>query len=375
MVDILDIFYNSVVKEAENGKVNCYVYYNMAFSTKIDDKDFCECNIDNDDVLVPTLMIRDKEKFDALLIEYVKLAKDFYVDRDFPIELRESNFYDANNKICREKVILAMLFANATVEDFNNPCDFLRKRIDFIKNDITCINEFGYSEVLKGNVSLEIKNDIINNETPYQMVIKVTSENGDEYVFPRIKLGISDDIVYIYAIQNHGKDNPDIKNPFYKKINRVLYKIGEGFSLNEEDSDEKLKDVTSSFLVSLNMCISYLYSNGYSKIVVPSFLVERWNAKSIANLSRAKYRKFTEEETNELRSKQEDIQQNLTNKLVRTFLRLGCHYNNIDIVSFPYEVDSCLNININDNEIMCNNSLLYETYYLVSNHNRSCRKK
>ena len=374
-MDILDIFYNSVIKEAANGQINCYVYYNIAFSTSVDDKVICECNINNEDVLIPTLMIKDKEKFDFLLIEYVKLAMNFYGDRNFPEELRECNFYDANNKVCREKVILAMLFANATIEDFNNPCEFLRKRINFIKNDITCINELGYSEVLKGNVSLEIKKDIINNETPYQMVIKVMSENNDKYVFPRIKFGISDDIVYVYAIQNHNSDNPDIKNPFYKKINRILYKIGEGFSLDEDDSDEKLKDITSSFLVSLNMCISYLYSNGYSNIVVPSFLIERWNAKSIANLLKAKYKKFTEEETKNLRSMHDGIQQNLTNKLVRTFLRLGCHYNNIDVISFPYEADSCLRININDNDIICNNSLLYETYNLVINKNNTCRKK
>lgn len=374
-MDVLDIFYNSVIKEATTGRINCFVYYNVVFSTKIyNDKEY-DCKITNDGVLIPTLMIRNKDKFDALLTEYVDMALEFYDDKNFPEEILNYKSYDNDKKICKEKAILAMLFANASVEDFNNPCDFLRKRINFMKNDISCNEEFGYSDILKGNVSLEIKKDVINNETPYQMIFKVTSENGEEYVFPRIKLGISDDVVYIYAIQNHNHDNKDQDNTFYKKVNRVLYKVGEGFNENETDTDEKLKDITSSFLVSLNMCISYLYRNGYSKIVVPSFLVERWNAKGIANSLRIKYRKLGNRDIDSLMSEQEYIQFNLTNKLIRTFLRLGCHYNNIDVVSLPYEIDSCLNISINDNDIVCNNLLLYETYNLVGNNNGKSRKK
>ena len=373
-MDVLDIFYNSVIKEATTGRINCFIYYNIAFSTKIyNDKEYA-CKIINDDILIPTLMIKDKDKFDALLTEYVDMALEFYDDKNFPYEILNYKSYDNDNKICKEKAILAMLFANATIEDFNNPCEFLRKRINFMKDDISCREEFGYSDILKGDVSLEITKDVINNETPYQMIFKVISENGDEYVFPRIKLGISDGVVHIYAIQNHNNDNKDQTNSFYKKVNRVLYKVGEGFNVDEIDTDENLKDITSSFLVSLNMCISYLYRNGYSKIVVPSFLIERWNAKGMANSLRIKYRKLGNRDIDNLRGEQEHIQFNLTNKLIRTFLRLGCHYNNIDIVSLPYEIDSCLNININDNDIVCNNLLLYETYNLVG-YNKDKRYK
>ena len=69
----------------------------------------------------------------------------------------------------------------------------------------------------------------------------------------------------------------------------------------------------------------------------------------------------------EIINNQDYIQQNLTNKLIRTFLRLGCHYNNMDVLSFPFELDSCLHIGINDNEMECNNTLLYKTYNLIKN--------
>lgn len=374
-MDILDIFYNSIIKEATTGRINCFIYYNIAFSTKIYNGKEYECKIINDDILIPTLMINDKRKFDSLLIEYVNTALEFYDDKNFPSEILEYKCYDNDNKICKEKVILAMLFANATIEDFNNPCEFLRKRINFMKNDISCKEEFGYSDILKGDVSLEIKKDVINNETPYQMIFKVISENGDEYVFPRIKLGISDDVVYIYAIQNHNSDNKNQDNTFYKKINRILYKVGEGFNFAEEDSNEKLKDITSSFLVSLNICVAYLYNSSYSKIIIPSFLIERWNSKIIANLLKANYKKLSSAEVNNLKNEQEYIQNNLTNKLIRTFLRLSCHYNNIDVISLPYELDSSLHLDINDNEVKCNNLLLYETYNLVKSSNNKGYKK
>ena len=46
-MDILEIFYNSVIPEAMNGRINCLSYYNMAFSTEIvDEGKKYPCNID-----------------------------------------------------------------------------------------------------------------------------------------------------------------------------------------------------------------------------------------------------------------------------------------------------------------------------------------
>ena len=194
------------------------------------------------------------------------------------------------------------------------------------------------------------------------MIITAISNNGYEFEFPRIKFGISDDSVYIYAVQNKIGDI----NSYHKKINRILYKIGEGYVDDMEKDSENLKDITSSFLVSLNMAVGYFNNLGYRNIVVPSYLIQRWNAKSIANLLKIKYKKMNEDVANEIYANQENIQNNLTNKLIRTFLRLGCHYNNVDILSFPYEIDSCLHIGFNDNKLECNNLLLYETYMLIN---------
>lgn len=363
MVDILEIFYNNVIPEAMNGRINCLSYYNMAFSTVIVDEDKrYSCVIDDDGLLIPTLMIKNKSEFDKLLVEYVNLALKFYDESNFDMEILNNQLNNKEFGICKEKVILTLLFANATIEDFNNPIDFLKRRINFIYNDLCGSYDFGYMDMFKGDLSLNIDRDIINNETPYQMIIKIKSTNGEEFIFPKIKFGISDDTVYIYAIQNKKND----ENSFCKKINRVLYKVGEGYNdFDTFDNDENLKDITSSFLVSLNIAISYLYNNGYNNIVVPSILIERWNAKRISNLLKIKFKKLDDDNAIKLINEHDYLQQNLTNKLIRTFLRLGCHYNNIDVLSFPFELDSCLHIGINNKEMLCNNTLLYKTYKTV----------
>ncbi len=38
---------------------------------------------EENELLVPTLFINDKEKFDSLLLEYVKTAYDFYSNDNF----------------------------------------------------------------------------------------------------------------------------------------------------------------------------------------------------------------------------------------------------------------------------------------------------
>lgn len=359
-MDILDIFYRNIVPEAVDGRIDCFFYYNISFSTIVVENNRKEISkVKNNNVLNPTLFIKNKALFDSLLVEYVNLALDFYNQDILDTEIEDIN----KRKFYKVKSIITLLFANATIEDFNNPCEFLNKRINFIKNDISNSYELGYFEIFKGNVFIDIKKDIINNETPYQILIKVLSDNGDEFVFPSVKLGISDDIVYIYAIQN--KINPT--NSFSKKINRVLYKVGEGYEHDYEEDMEDLKDITASFLVALNMCVSYLQQNGYDKIVVPSFLNSRWNAKVIANERKISSKNLSEDEVNSINEEHEHLQNNLTNKLIRTFLRLGCHFNNIDVLSFPFEYDSCLHIFVNSLDVKCNNTLLYETYKLVEN--------
>ena len=59
--------------------------------------------------------------------------------------------------------------------------------------------------------------------------------------------------------------------------------------------------------------------------------------------------------------KQEDIQKNLTEKFIRTFRRIEYHFSNINIVSYPFEIDDNMYI-VNNNNYSSNNELLDEMY-------------
>ena len=312
-MNITKIFYESIVPEAMIGKINVYFFYSVAFSTKIVEKNkFYECKIDADDVLIPTLIIKDKETFDRLLCEYVTKAISFYDDSNFYEEILNYNKYDNKDMIGKEKFILMHLFSNATVEDFSDPITFLKKRIAFIDNHQNKKIDLGYSDILDANLEINILNDTINNETPSQFFIKIY-DSDSSWISPRVKFGISDDTVYIYAIQNEDIND----NSFCKKINRKLFKVGEGFI--EQDGEENLKDITASFLFALNMAINYFKSLGYEKIVVPSIMITRWNAKKIIIDRKYKVKKIDDEKRKQAEMQLDNIQSNLTNKLIRTF--------------------------------------------------------
>jgi len=365
-MNILDIFYNHIVKEAATGRINNGFFHNILFETYIEETNekVC-CSRVYEGVLVPTLTIKDKEQFDKLLLRYVELCLDFYDDSYYHLEVIDDESEFEKYGICKEKVIMSLLWSNATYEDFNDPISFLKKRIAFLESNIgETSHKFDFSPTLNGNINLSIKKDILTNETPYKIVESITNEDGMTFVFPEIKFGLDEDTIYIYAIQNKPQEN----NSYSKKLNRILYKIGEGFDAAVDNYDMyeegNLKDVTPSFLVSLNMAISHLNSLGFDKICVPSILVTRWNAKKIGLQYFVEKGKYSEEKIEQLLTEQQRIQENLTEKHLRTFLRLAHHYEGISIESYPFDNDSQLHLQI-DGPLISDNSLLSETAKLV----------
>ena len=367
-MDVIKVFYDEIVPEAMVGKINVYLDFSVAFSTKLVEEGIdYPCNINAYGTIIPILIIKNKKLFDNLLNEYVIRAMDFYDNSSFYDEVLNYKNKDGI-LVGKEKLILMQLFTNATVEDFNDPISFLKKRIAFIDNHVDKSIDLGYSETLGANLELITMKDTLNNETPSEFLIRATDSN-DIWISPRVKYGIDGDTVYIYAIQNANKNNGNLT----KRINRKLYKVGEGFI--DKGGEENPKDVTASFLVTLNMAISYFRSLGYEKIIVPSILPVRWNVKKIIFANKHKRKKITDEKFEILNSELDVIQSNLTNKLIRTFLRLTCHYNNFMVDSFPYELDSALHMYIdNEKRMICNNKLLLETNEMVSSKSNNLTK-
>lgn len=345
---VVNSFYYHIVPDASRGKILTNLgVFNICYNTLVPSEDI-EFIYEKDDIFVPTLLIKDKVKFDECLVDYVKVATEFYgID---------------------ENLVMAMLFFDATNEDFCNPINYINRKKNFILDSrLNSLKEgidFGYSEILDGNIFVNLSKDEIFYETPYVLESSLLSKNGG-YNFPSVSFGIEDNKAYIYAIQKRSVSTN--KSLYEKKVNRALFKIGEGFDIKEDNYEKydvgNLMDVTASFVVVSSMLLGILENMGINEIILPSVRIVRWNNKAVSKDSIVKYNKYDIKLNNELKSEMVRNQSNMTDKFLRTFLRLAYHFDGLDVVSYPFEVDSNLRMN-NGFDLVCNNSLLREVYEL-----------
>lgn len=364
------VFYDEIINEASTGRVDCFFMMNLLFSTYLKEENkTIEAKKDDDGrYLIPTLVIKNKESFNKLLTEYLTLARTKY---DLTKYYEALEFSDIkNHEQVINKLILTILWANATYDDFSDSEEFLRKQISFLKdNTFSEYNEptiIGYSEMLGGYVEIENISEPILNETPNSLKISlVEPETNEKYTFPLVRYGIKDGKCYIYAVQKNKKF--DIDNNFKKKVNRKLFKIGENFDTKNDTYENyregNLKDVSASFVVASNIALGLLSSKGINDIVVPSILIERWNAKEKNIIVRSGREENKEEYIEINKNEHNEIQSNLTEKLLRTFLRIVSHNNTFEVIAYPFDIDSSLHIRT-CSELDCNNSLLNETFLI-----------
>lgn len=366
----INVFYDEIINEASTGRVDCFFMMNLLFSTYLKEENKTIEGKKDDDgrYLIPTLVIKNKENFNKLLTEYLALAKSKY---DLTKYYEALEFDDIENpEHIINKLILTTLWANATYDDFNWSEEFLRKQILFLKdNTFSEYNEptiIGYSEMLGGYLEIENIPEPILNETPTSLKISlIEPETNERYTFPLVRYGIKDDKCYIYAVQKNKKF--DVDNNFKKKVNRRLFKIGENFDTKndtyENYKEGNLKDVSASFVVASNIVLGLLSSKGINDIVVPSILIERWNAKEKNIVLRSKKEEKPKEYIETNKDEHNGIQSNLTEKLLRTFLRIVSHNNTFEVIAYPFDIDSSLHIRT-CSELDCNNSLLNETFLI-----------
>lgn len=342
---IIDTF----LQEAVEGRIQTDPFiYNVKFSIGISE--------DTIDSAIPVLRIRDKEKFRSKVESYMLKMMEFH---------NEPITYLTDNMI---KVLLSHLFANATYADLLEPEIFIDKYMQFMDGPILIDNTI--SNIFNSTVKATTIKQPIGLETPYAFVTSIErEENGYKlkYRLPRISFGIANNVCYIYAIQNDKvkeESNQIIK--FQNKIKRLLYKINNNVMDNETDeyleykeglSDyypENISDVSPSAILSLTVFLNAVYNYGVSDVKVISLLPIRYNAKEQAYANKLQFEiqkgNLNDLESGalkkELREKQLNIQNNLTQKLLRNFNRLKFHFSNIDIVSYPFEVDECMHIKL-----------------------------
>lgn len=347
-------FYEKFIIEASSGRIapdDSMFVYNISFNTLIEEDNkyiaFNNEKFNDINLIIPTLKISNKKLFNKLLIEYVETYKKYIEENHIENEHTDMG-------------IIATLFSNATYEDFENPILFLQKQIGFLNDkSINKLNFTFFSNELNSFINIKNVPSKSYNETPFHIETTIKKDDST-YNLPNIYYGIYNDIAYIYAIQNIKQQSND---DYSKKIKRLLYKVNANFNKNDnyENYEEgNLKDITPSFLLAINIFFSVLSSKNISKVNVPSILIERWNAKEIANIYKFKNRNKLEEYQSQ-KEFHNVLQNNLTEKLIRHFNRLASQNFNVEIQSYPNELDSSLHLLINKNK-QINNDLLKDTY-------------
>lgn len=340
----LEIVFDEFIKEAQKGDVIIKNQkFNIHFYTSLQNQST------ND--MIPVLYIRDKIKLLKLINKYINTIEADHITHD------------------KIKYDLAALFINATYDDYNNIENYINRRIDFINTPL--LKNRIISNVKSFDSDIEIKIDSNSSETPYAFNA-ILKNNNDFYQLPVISYGISNDICYIYAIQDKMLDK---SSKYQKKIKRKLYALNSNVPQTEEYINymngkstyypENINDISPSTILALTLFLNELKNNDISKIKIISFLPIRYYAKENSFTKLIEYKSKKENWTNkhknivieECMKELLRIQNNLTQKLLRNFKRMEFHFQNIKTISYPYELEECMTITIDEFKITNNNIL------------------
>lgn len=351
---ILNIFYSKIIPEAQKGKIDCYFTLNIIFNLTIANQEITSQAEDKDKgIFIPTLKITDKEKFDELLIEYVKKAIEFYSPENFTF-LNDIDSFDIQNtqKTKQEylvKYIISTLFANASFDDFTNPILFLKSRIAMFDNKI--LNDegeqdFGYIESIGARIHIIEEKSPIKAETPYRIKGHLQFDDGYILSLPEIYVGNTGEKYQLYGIQKSLKSGDEEERAYLKQIRK-------GFIA-------KINGAPEHYFLTVMLFLSLCSDKNIE--VIP-FLIERWNAKKIALHNKAK--RLQNISIEEIDKEQEHIQTNITDIFIRYFTKLEDVTEGMEFTSIPLELDSSLHIQINDN--LQSRSLAFNELFNLAN--------
>lgn len=317
------IFYEEIIPECSSDTLTIKeLKPTISFDVKIKEDNIDTCFLDMVNPK-PVLVINDKTAFFKELEKYVSKGIKFY--------------YNGDKSHDNVKSLIAYVLANASTHDLVNPVPYLQLRTSFldVNNEITdCIFKkdlLGYDGIIKIN---KLKPFL---EAPYSFSYELKDEES-KYVFPNVIFGINKDTAYVYAIQNKFLEN----NPLRKKINRMLFKIGAGFS-DESDSDVfNARDVSMTFVAVLIVFTNYLIKIGIEKISVKVNLPIRYNSHYESYNRRIDYaiNRYCDDEfikyKDKLEKENEAYDDNTIMKLIRTFYRVVMQGDVLKIDRYPF---------------------------------------
>lgn len=280
---------------------------------------------------VPTIQIDNKSTFEAATRKLLE-----FTGNNLHLLWVKSRTNQAPEKTKAD--MLAQIWFNATEEDFRNPEKFIERQIAFMEDD-TFSDLLERQQIIGGDFKgsrllVDVVQQSGSNETPHMMNFTLEDPDGAKCQIPSVRYAIEQEengekTGYIFAIQTPKNTEPteeDLK--LSKKMNRYFYKINDGVLRSEspeyreyrerrsdgEDMSgipypDNISDVTVSSVLSLSAALKMMSDRGITNIRVPYFCPLRFQAHA----------RLGQEE-------QYRIQDNTSNKFMRTFRRVAYHF-------------------------------------------------
>ena len=325
------------------------------------------------------LEIKNVPLFEDKINTYLDAMREFLNKNPFLYD--EDNIYYDGDVIAQEKYFLATLWSNASFQDFKDPLLFIAKRIQYLKDDSFPIPKLHLpmKDSFKNfdDISLvyEVKAQHTNLETPYVFKSQLEDQEGNSYLLPIISFGIAQGKCFIYSIRDI--ENHDRTDSFYKKVKRSLYQVNKDVS--SDYFSERIVDVSPSSICSLALFLGLMHQRGITDYEVIPYLPLRYQAKML--LIEEKIKKLQQKSSQNHQSEndidieqqidffyqnQDRLQENITNKFLRNFQRIAYHLQNVELVSYPSEMDDALHFKIPLFSTVLDDNLVGKLYHKTS---------
>lgn len=279
---------------------------------------------------MPNLVITSLIELEELLKEYVNIIRKSTL-----------KFYklDENHQIKNYLFYLIKSLTNDDCQDLNK---YIKRFINYLKDEK--FNELYYAKIIGTiepyNVLARKCEEYYGSETPFTFRLYL-EKIGFKFEMPLVRYGISNNTAYIYSIQRKRKYSNS--HPTIKSVNSLFNTINIGIKEN--------RDITPSMLCSLAVFVGMLKSEEINEIKVDGFLTRRYGYLNGIE---------TEEE-------KDKVLHNSIDKFFKLFLRLSTQFEGININAYPFDVDSYLQITLDD-EISSQNELLNNLYNIGKNY-------
>lgn len=304
------VFLNSILGKDKVQVANFLFYSKLGYVDMVNNKSV----VVSDEL--PLLQIKNHDTLSELLHEYV--SEFFVSEKKFAFP--EALSYEFSREDEKVKMALLSIFNNTTPYDFENVNSFVKRRIDYLKNPL--IHEHknfklagDFEGVAGARVLFKMAENNYSMETPERLDVMVERQNekGEtEFVYlPSISFGISGNTAHVYSIQKLKLTSIEFPE-FEKKLNKARYKINKNIA--EEDLD-----VEPFSLISASVFTGFLKAVGVENIQVNNYLPIRYETKRCA----FERKSTTDEDIAVNSSTHERIQNCLTNKFLKTFVRLN----------------------------------------------------